>query len=462
MPSSSLKKCGLILCALLLSTTAFLVHAEPLALGADTLLSTELTNSTLWMSLGAGMLLALLIYNFLLFLSLRNISYFYYALLTSAVLFSFGSFNGLWLELLWHNKPPHWYSLSLPIGLTLAGAFSAQFSRSFFSTASKFPKLDKAFYRLGFAFFLTLIASLFISLTYALYAITALFFILSITAVVASINSSLKANYASQMYLIAWLMLLFGASLFIAHHFGWIPDIWIARHTLTIGGMLYIVLLSFALTYRIIITHRQTTEFHKQIAAEGDAKIAEQVIEQTKELTQLNEKLHQQEDVLKKLAFYDSLTGLANRTFIQEQLKQLLLQSKRNKTKLAVLLLDLDDFKPINDEHGHKVGDEVLTTTANRLRATLRESDVVGRLGCDKFIVVLESFMEDKHDPKEVADKIRMTISQAMPIDWFILHIGASIGIAYYPNDGSDAESLISAADSAMRIDKSKKESRRQ
>ncbi|PHS24328.1 MAG: hypothetical protein COA83_08045 [Methylophaga sp.] len=454
MSYSLLKKLGLSFCVLLFTAIFSLVYAEAIV-AVDTVLNTINSKqmSPFWIHMYIGALLSLLTYNFLLFISLRKISYLYYALLTAAILLAYGAFNGLWFAVLWPNSP-QWHEVSLPIGLILTGLFSIQFSRSFLSTSSHSPKLDKFFSRLNLAFGLTFIAILFAPLIYISYVTTLLIIIVCFTTVVACIKTGLQGQRASQIYLMAWLVLFLGISLSIALHFGWLADIWIAHYALAFSSLLFVLLLSLALAYRIIITRSQTVKFHQQVIAKSNVKVAAQVEEQTKELTELNEQLRQQEGILKKLAFYDALTGLANHAFIQEQLKQLLIQSRRNKTKVSVLFLDLDDFKPINDEHNHKVGDEVLKIIAERLRATLRESDVVGRLGCDKFLVLLESTREDNHDPTEVADKIRAAIAQPIAMDWFILHITTSIGIAHYPNEGHDAASLISAADSAMQSNK--------
>ncbi len=459
----SFKKYGLFLCLLLCSSFLSVAHAQVTFLGQESLsiLNVLSRADILWLSLYAGMLLALLSYNFLLFITLRTVSYLYYALLVAAILLAYGAFNGLWFSTLWPNSL-QWHELSLPIGLILAGLFAIQFSRSFLTTSSRSPKLDNFFFRLTLVFGLVFIVSPFAPLIYIAFATTLLIIILCIAALIASIKTCLQGNRASQLYLAAWLVLLFGISLSLARQLGVISNQWLANYILSLSTLFFVLLLSLALAYRIITTRSQTAKFHQQVIANSNTKVVEQVKAQTKELTELNEQLRQQEGVLKKLAFYDELTGLANRVFIQEQLKQLLIQSKRNKTKVSVLFLDLDDFKPLNDEHGHKVGDEVLTIIADRLKVTLRESDTVGRLGCDKFLVLLESSREDKHDPAEVDEKIRASIAQPISMDWFILHIGTSIGIARYPNDGNDTESLIAAADKAMHSEKSAKKTKNQ
>jgi diguanylate cyclase (GGDEF)-like protein len=460
MPYYLLKKYGLFLCLIACSIIFSIADADPIFLGHAssnlTVLDNPLPVSILWLSIYAGILLALLVYNLLLFLTLRTISYLYYAMLTAALLLAYGSFNGLWFAVFWPNSP-QWQAISLPISLSLAGIFSISFCRSFLSISTYIPKLDTILYRLGLLFGFVLIASLFIPISYISYALTGLIVILCFVTMLVCIRLNLKSNRGAQLLFLSWLVLLTGITLSISQYLNWITHSWLTHYSLSFSVLLFALLQSLALSHRMIITRTQTQKFHQKILADSKLKITEQVKEQTKELNELNEQLRQQEGLLKKLAFYDGLTGLANRVFIQEQLKQLLAQSRRNKSKVSVLFLDLDDFKPINDEHGHKIGDEVLIIIAKRLQATLRESDVVGRLGCDKFLVLLESSRGDSHDPSEVADKIRTAIAQSISMDWFILNIDTSIGIAHYPNDGKNAASLIAAADSAMQLIKTEK-----
>jgi diguanylate cyclase (GGDEF)-like protein/PAS domain S-box-containing protein len=155
------------------------------------------------------------------------------------------------------------------------------------------------------------------------------------------------------------------------------------------------------------------------------------------------------QDQLEHLARHDPLTGLPNRHLFTDRLRQALAQGKRRKAPFAILYLDLNDFKPVNDVHGHKAGDALLVEVGRRLTACVRESDTVARMGGDEFTVLLT----DIHGP-ENAHRIAGTIVEALGRPFLLEEgtctIGASLGMALFPEDGATADLLLSKADTAM------------
>lgn len=155
------------------------------------------------------------------------------------------------------------------------------------------------------------------------------------------------------------------------------------------------------------------------------------------------------------LAQHDALTGLPNRRVLNDRLLQAVARARRSGEIVAVLLLDLDDFKPVNDQHGHDAGDEVLRLTASRLKACLRITDTVARYGGDEFVVIAECGAATA-DVSAVAAKISDAIARPIPAMWSsdvdapAVHISCSIGISQYPRDGDDPDTLIRLADAAM------------
>jgi diguanylate cyclase (GGDEF)-like protein/PAS domain S-box-containing protein len=157
----------------------------------------------------------------------------------------------------------------------------------------------------------------------------------------------------------------------------------------------------------------------------------------------------QAEAQISQLAYHDALTGLLNRFSLQSQLEQALAMARREKRALAVVFLDMDRFKTINDTMGHAVGDKLLMEVGRRLRDNVRHSDIIARLGGDEFVVVLTE-VEDATAAARVADKILHALAQPYRIDRHRLHSTASIGLAFYPNDGDDGDTLMKSADTAM------------
>lgn len=157
----------------------------------------------------------------------------------------------------------------------------------------------------------------------------------------------------------------------------------------------------------------------------------------------------QREDSVRHRAFHDVLTGLPNRMLLDDRLGQALAVARRRDHGVAVLFVDLDGFKPINDTHGHRIGDEMLRHVGEALQACVRETDTVARIGGDEFVVLLINVV-DCDDVKRTADGILKTLGRPVLLDGITASVGCSIGIALFPQDGTDARTLVANADQAM------------
>lgn len=152
---------------------------------------------------------------------------------------------------------------------------------------------------------------------------------------------------------------------------------------------------------------------------------------------------------IRYMALHDALTGLPNRSLLEDLLAHAIALAARNGKRVAVLMLDLDRFKSVNDSFGHHIGDRLLEAVAVRLRNCLRESDIVARLGGDEFVIGLP-LMEKDQDIEQVASKVLSTLSASFEIEGHGIQIGASIGVCEYPSDGENPRDLLQAADTAM------------
>jgi diguanylate cyclase (GGDEF)-like protein len=170
-------------------------------------------------------------------------------------------------------------------------------------------------------------------------------------------------------------------------------------------------------------------------------------------LRQVTARLRGQVEQIEKLALYDALTGLANRRLFHDRLEQAFLGAERNGNGFALMLLDLDRFKEINDTLGHQTGDAVLEHLAARLKAVARASDTVARLGGDEFALVLQG-AADSASALFVAERIRRALDEPFVVDGMTLQLETSIGIAIFPRHGDDAEQLLKRADIALYASK--------
>jgi diguanylate cyclase (GGDEF)-like protein/PAS domain S-box-containing protein len=200
-------------------------------------------------------------------------------------------------------------------------------------------------------------------------------------------------------------------------------------------------------THYIYVTHDITARKD----AESELKhlhneLERRVIIRTSELAAANEELEHQ-------ALHDSLTDLPNRVLLLDRLNQSILTNRRNDTKLALFMIDLDRFKEINDTLGHHYGDIILQQVANRMREVLHQSNTVARLGGDEFAILLPA-IEDAKEPANIATAIIHAIDQPFLLEEQAFHVGASIGVALFPEHGTDTSTLMRHADIAMYVAK--------
>ncbi len=199
------------------------------------------------------------------------------------------------------------------------------------------------------------------------------------------------------------------------------------------------------------------TQALKTVAkGEGRVELPRGSTEETSTLieafAEMRKQVEYRQIALQHQALHDALTGLPNRVLLQDRLDQAVLGAQRVEESVALLVMDLNRFKEINDTLGHHMGDRVLQQVAERLMRLLRETDTVARLGGDEFAVLLPNI--DEQDAKNIAHRVVRTLEQVFQVDEHNLYVGASIGIALFPQHGGDGATLIKRADVAMYLAK--------
>lgn len=383
-----------------------------------------------------GVLIALGLYNLLLFLALRERPFLNYVLFMFAFALSVLSLNGLGAQYLWSQAAP-WSNRMLPVSLTSAALLSVVFARSFLDTRQWLPRWDKGLLALCIAIAAAVLATILLPVQRALQLMSLTGLIATLTLLLTSFVCVGYRVPGARLFALAWLMLLTGAVLLALRNFALIPSNFLTLYAMQIGSGLEMILLSFALAARFNELKRQreaALQLNEQI-------LAKRVTERTQALEQANQRLSE-------LALQDPLTGLANRTALQQHLDQALARSVRRKELLAVMLIDLDGFKPINDQHGHEFGDRVLAEVAQRLRQYLRDADLPARLGGDEFVVICEN-VQSAEDARDLAKRLLEGLDTPMYLEERTVRVGASIGIVL-SHGSDDATTLIRQADAAM------------
>jgi len=229
------------------------------------------------------------------------------------------------------------------------------------------------------------------------------------------------------------------------------PEVAAARHTL-----LLLEQQADAVRAELVSLRRELSSLKQQLVAPHASLLVaanEQLVISALQADSIAETAKSDLDELARTSQRDVLTDTPNRSLMLDRLEHAIAMAKRNNKRIAVLFVDLDKFKNINDTQGHAVGDEVLQQTARRVESVLRDSDTVSRHGGDEFLVLLADISQPS-DAAQIARKMLTAILAPCQISGNAIQLSASIGIALYPDDGFDAMTLIDRADAAMYCSK--------
>ncbi len=427
-----------------------------------------------------GLVIALFCYNLLLLASLRDRTHLWYVLYVGMFGLALFTLDGFAFEYFW---PENVWWANRALGAMLCGtlAFAALFARNFLSLRGNLPRVDSLVIAVALAGALgTLIAVVGEAEHYSW-----VMRVLSVVATAAGVAiltvaaRQLAHGYrAARFFLLAWSALVLFVALVVLRNFALLPTHFLTVYGLHIGLALDVVLLSLALADRIRVHERESALAqrralgHQRALLEttqaNERELEAHIRERTRELNRVNERLREEarerealmhqlrerEEHLRFMAQHDPLTGLPNRISLQQRLELALDLAKRNRKKVAVMMVDLDDFKKLNDARGHLVGDQALAAVAARLRTSVRASDTVARYGGDEF-VVLAGDLDRIDDARMIAEKIADMVNVPLALEGGLARIACSIGISVYPDDAADGEALIDRADKAMYSAKS-------
>lgn len=431
----------------------------PLRLRTAQALDQDRAGESLALGLFFGTLLALALYNLLLTLTIRDVSYLYYVLFVTVTGLALFSYNGLAYQFLW-PEAVYWNNRST-IVLPLAALCAATlFTRSFLMVPQLAPKLDAALIALAVALGLfALLALGAISYAASAYVFSALGIGVALTLIGSGVLSMLRGYRPARYFLIAWAVLLMGLIAHALRAFGVLPGNTFTVYGIQIGAGLEMILLSLALASRI--TELKRDKEHAQAQALEASRRTERELEslvgqRVQELAELNSTLQKEvgerrkaQAALLRMAHHDPLTGLPNRLLFRDRFEMAVSTARRNREQFALMLIDLDGFKEINDSLGHDAGDQVLTGVAKTLRDCTRQTDTIARFGGDEFVLLLGE-IEIPEDAVRIAGKIIATLSRPMDLGGEIRQITASVGISIYPDDGHELAPLLNCADQAM------------
>ena len=406
-----------------------------------------------------GLLLALALYNLLIWISSREGVFLAYVGTTLGLALGMSSLDGLANQFLWPDLPM-FGNVALLVGLAVSGFFGTLFTRAFLGTREAFPAMDRVILAFSAVFLLAGLSPLVLPYTLGAVVTTLAGPLFAAVAMAAAGMSHARRLPGTRWFLLSWVLVFAGVSAFAFRILGWLSTNDLTLHAMHIGSGLQALLLSFALADRISATRRereaaqtealQAREALVESLRRSEHELEDRVAERTRELDLANAQLRENQQQLERMARYDSLTGAANRLLLEDRVAQAITRARRSGRGAALLLLDLDGFKMVNDTRGHAAGDQILKALADRMIAAVRESDTVARLGGDEFVVLLEDLETPEH-AVAVADKL---VAEAK--EPFLLAAGglcwisASIGIAYCPKDGADVHTLLRHADEAM------------
>lgn len=411
-----------------------------------------------------GVMLAMLLYNLVLFGFQRDPTILLYVASVLGTIVAIATINGLCFQYFWPqatewaNQAPSFFSA---LSVVLASAFALQFLRMrHYARSLRWPTIAL----IGAGSVGALLA-LFADAQVAIHSITLFDTATPLVLFAAGLLSWRNGRRPARAFALGWGVFLVGSVTHTFYLWGWLPIDGLAINSLEIGAAAQVLLLSIGLADHLKLLRQESDFAHKssnRILARLNEQLESVVEKRTVELAQakqrveaINTELQQHNRQLYELAIRDGLTGLLNRKTFLQRLETRLIEASRYRYSVAVLMLDLDDFKPINDTYGHIVGDSALKAVADTLMNELRESDACGRFGGEEFVVLLPHTGEGEDGTESAcaaAERLRAAIQAVRIEDQDDIRLTVSIGATWAapPMAHCRATTLLEVADAAL------------
>ncbi|GEK73887.1 MULTISPECIES: diguanylate cyclase [Halomonas] len=395
-----------------------------------------------WLSAYVGLLVALGAYNLLLFVGLQERVFLLYALFVGSFCVAVITANGLGPLLLWSGLGEATVRF-VTLGFTLSAALGTLFAQQFLRTRHFAPRWHRALRWLLVACLAGVVGAGLLPRRGALQLMDVVGLVTCLSLLACAVTCAYRRVPGARLFVLAWAFLLVGASIFALRNLGIIPSNAFTLYGIQAGSALEMLLLSFALAARFNTLKRQKEKAQAQLVA--SLKTQESILEK---------RVAERTAELEEMARQDTLTGLLNRTGLADRAAAAWGRREKNGSPLAVLMLDLDDFKPINDRFGHATGDSVIQVIAGRLRHQIRQHDHCARIGGDEFLVLCED-LSGLEEVEALKQRLDAAIRQPVRLsDDTAIRVGVSIGIGFDASGTQDLESLMRRADAAMYASK--------
>lgn len=394
-----------------------------------------------------GNMFLLMIAAFIAFLKIRDQIFLTYSIYLFSYLFFQLTINGFFYQ---HFLPfPIEYSnklSALSLGFVVIGG--ALFSGDYLQIWSgKHPKIRFLFYGLIVGATLGTIVAFTISLPLGLQISTIMGVSLPPTVLLGASYSLYSGYKPAQYFLVAWCVFLLGIFVAGLLFIGFVPHTFLTAYSMQIGSTFELFLLSYALISRFNILYLE-----KEEATQNATKYLNQINEGLESLVEeRTRELEDKNELLSELAIKDTMTGMLNHNTSIEILNSMIETAKRYHYKLAVIMVDIDLFKLVNDKYGHPAGDQVIIEVANIIHRNIRESDACGRYGGEEFIILLHDMNEE--DARDLAERMRISIESLKISTIKNQQVSASFGISMFDELRPDLD-LIKQSDNALYISK--------